>query len=115
LIAAGESVWYQSTSWRICGSGTRQTRAASATDTVRARAMYSSNPRTWRSMKARSRAPRRSSSAVTAQARTTSVPGRRARWRSACSAIFVRRGSMTTSFAPFRRAWLMTGVKWRLQ
>ncbi len=32
LMEAGESVWYHSASWRICASGTRQIRAASATE-----------------------------------------------------------------------------------
>ena len=48
-----------------------------------------------------------------AQARITSVPGRSARCRSACSATLVRLGSTTTSFPPRRRAMLMTGIRCR--
>ena len=68
-------------------------RSASASVTARARSMYASKPSTWRSMKARSKAPRRSSSAVSAHARIRSVPGRSAMCRSACSATLVRTGS----------------------
>jgi hypothetical protein len=45
-------------------------------------------------------AARRSSSAAIAHASTTSVPGRSAMCRSACSAIFVRRVSTMTSLRP---------------
>src|SRR2546427_305788 len=83
LIAAGESVWYHSASARTSSSGTPHTRAASETLQRRASAMNSSTPSTWRPTNARSIPPRRSSSAATAQASTTSVPGRRARWRRA--------------------------------
>ena len=55
-------------------------------------------------MNSRSSPPCRSRSAAIAQARITSVPGRIARCRSACSAIFVRRVSTTTSFPPARLA-----------
>src|SRR5438034_1016050 len=99
LIAAGASAWYHSASARMSPSDTPQTRAASETLQRRARAMNSSNPSTWRSTNARSIPSRRSSSAATAQANTTSVPGRSAMWRSARRAITVRRGSTTTSLA----------------
>ena len=114
LIAAGDSVWYHSASWTIWLSGTPQTRAATAGGYRRACAMNASNPSTCASMKARSRPPRRSSSAASAHASTTSVPGRSATCRSACSASFTRLGSTTTSRAPRRRASLMSGVRWRL-
>ena len=55
-------------------------------------------------MNARSCAPSRSSSAASAKPSTTSVLGRTARCRSACSAILVRSGSMTTSCPPLRFA-----------
>ncbi len=47
----------------------------------------------------------RSSSAASAHASSTSVPGSGARCRSACSAILVRSGSTTTSLPPLRFDW----------
>jgi len=113
LIAAGESVWYHSASRRTTPTGTPQVRAASSGVHARASVMNASKPSTCRSTNARSRPPRRSSSAATAHASTTSVPGRSATCRSACAATFVRFGSTTTSFAPRVRARLSTGIRCR--
>ena len=76
--------------------------------------MNSSAPSTLAAIKAWSSAPDRSSSAATDQASNVSVPGSSCRCRSACSAIFVRSGSTTTSLPPFRSRWLMQRTRCRL-
>ena len=113
VIEAGEMVAYHSAKRATSATASPHVSAARSIVHGRASAMNSSKPLTHRWMNARSSAPRRSRSAATAHASTTSVPGRRARCRSACSAILVRRGSTTTSLPPARRALLISGVMCR--
>jgi hypothetical protein len=64
-----------------------------------------SNPSVSRAMYARSQNPSRTSTCITPRASAASVPIRGARCQSACAAVRLRRGSMTTSGVPAARTF----------
>ena len=98
----------------MCSAGTPQTSAARSAGHARAAPCTRRSRARARAMKARSSAPSRSSSTASAKPRTTSVPGRIARCRSACSAILMRIGSTTTRRPPLRFAVRIWRTRCRL-
>ncbi len=111
-ITAGEIVPYHSAT--VARSAAERPASAAARSIDHGSAAWRSSlaPVACAARKASSARPRSKRSRTSASATTTSVPGRTARCRSAWRASGVRRGSITTSFAPSFCARLMCDTRW---